>query len=76
MSERSEQPFAIEVDKARRNRWTRALQRTHGNIARAARALSWSVRYGRRLTREFGLTAWARELRIARGNAATGRPRA
>jgi hypothetical protein len=50
------------------------LMRTGGNITRAARILKISKPYAMILTKRFGMTEFARELRAKNGFPATGRP--
>jgi hypothetical protein len=47
---------------------------TGGNISHAAKALNISKPYAMILTKRFGLTEYARELRAKNGFPATGRP--
>ena len=55
--------------------WRAALEQSRGNITRAGAAIGISKKSAQRLTRQFGLTAFARELRVASGMPGAGRPR-
>ena len=55
--------------------WRAALEQSRGNITCAGAAIGISKKSAQRLTRQFGLTAFARELRVASGANATGRPK-
>lgn len=59
----------------RQSTWVQALDQAHGSITRAAKAIGISRVHGARLTKAYGLTDYARELRRASGLPLVGRPR-
>jgi DNA-binding NtrC family response regulator len=62
------------VRDVRASTWKQALEAAHGNITHAAEALKIHRTHGAKLTKQYGLTGYALELRLGAGVPATGRP--
>jgi len=51
-----------------------ALEKTVGNITRAAKILGTTKTHGMRLVKKHNMNIYAHELRLSAGHAATGKP--